>query len=143
MSGQLDASAKLAIHELLSRAAYALDERQLQMLAASFAADASFSMRIAGGDLIGPFEGRDAIMQLMTNAMAEQTDKRRHVVSNAFFDPEADHGDAVAVVSNLTLLATEQGAITVLSAGVYRDLVVQRNGGWRILRRHLDLDRPY
>ncbi len=143
MTLSLDAAEKLAIHELLARAAYALDERNLEMLAASFASDAYFSMRIAGGDLIGPFEGREAIMQLMTSAMAEQTDKRRHVVSNIFFTPTADEGDAVAVVSNLTLLATEHGEVALISAGIYQDLVVQRGDDWQILRRHLDLDKPY
>jgi 3-phenylpropionate/cinnamic acid dioxygenase small subunit len=147
MSRNPDVADKLAIHELLARAAYALDERNLEMLAASFAADASFTMRIAGGDLIGPFTNRDGIMQLMTSSMAAQTDKRRHVVSNVFFPSEADastpEGDAVAVVSNLTLLATEHGQIALMSAGVYEDLVVQRDGTWQILRRHLELDKPY
>jgi 3-phenylpropionate/cinnamic acid dioxygenase small subunit len=143
MSRSLDATEKLAIHELLARAAYALDERNLDMLAASFAADARFTLRIARGELIGPFEGREGIMQLMTSAMAEQTDKRRHVVSNVFFTPEADESGAVAVVSNLTLLATEHGEIALMSAGIYEDLVVQRDGVWQILRRHLDLDKPY
>jgi 3-phenylpropionate/cinnamic acid dioxygenase small subunit len=145
MSRSLDVAEKLAIHELLARAAYALDERNLGMLAASFSVDARFTMRIAGGELIGPFEGREGIMQLMTSAMAEQTDQRRHVVSNVFFKPQADaftpDGDAVAVVSNLTLPA--HGEIALISAGVYEDLVVQRDGVWQILRRHLDLDKPY
>lgn len=143
MTGELATEEKLAIHELLSRAAYALDERDLDMLAASFAADAGFSMRIAGGDLIGPFETREGIMELMTGAMAEQTDKRRHVVSNIFFPAEAGAGEGVTVVSNLTLFATENGEIALLSAGVYHDRVVKREGAWQLLQRHLDLDKSY
>ncbi len=131
---------KLAVHELLSRAAYAYDERDTQMLQNCFVEDAKFSMRIACGDLVGPFEGREGIMTLMTDSMAEQTDVRRHVVSNIFFE-EID-GQAVAV-SNLTLMATENGEIKLLSAGVYRDIVVEAAGQWRILNRHLDLDKPY
>ncbi|MEQ8803245.1 nuclear transport factor 2 family protein [Haliea sp.] len=143
MTAELETGEKLAIHELLSRAAYALDERDVEMLAASFAEDAAFSMRIAGGDLIGPFETRDGIMQLMTGAMAEQTDKRRHVVSNIFFPADAGAGEGVAVVSNLTLFATENGEISLLSAGVYHDRVVKRESGWQLLQRHLDLDKSY
>jgi 3-phenylpropionate/cinnamic acid dioxygenase small subunit len=137
----LSSEEKLAIHELLSRAAYALDERSAEPLAACFAEQGSFSLRIAGGDLIGPFEGRDGIMQLMTGAWAEQTDERRHVVSNIFFDGHKD-GNPV-VVSNLTLIATEDGEIQLLSAGVYRDVVTCSEGEWVILHRHLELDRPY
>ena len=131
---------KLAIHELLGRAAYAYDERDMALLESSFASGATMSMRIAGGDLIGPFEGRDAIMQLMRNAMSEQTDVRRHVISNIFFEAESRQP---VVVSNLTLLATENGEAALLAAGVYRDTVIEEDGSWRILKRHVELDSPY
>ena len=132
---------KLAIHELLSRAAYALDVRDVDMLAGSFAENASLSMRIGGGDLIGPFENREGIMKLMTDSMAEQTDQRRHVVSNIFFDGE--HDGHPVVISNLTLLATENGEIELLSAGIYRDIVTEVDGEWQILERYIDLDKGY
>ncbi|MEQ8857081.1 MAG: nuclear transport factor 2 family protein [Pseudomonadales bacterium] len=137
----LDAAARLAIHELLSRAAYGYDERDTEMLGDCFAGNAAMTMRIAGGDVIGPFEGREAIMGLMTGAMAEQNDVRRHVISNVFFLRES--ADSAEVVSNLTLLATENGAIQLVSAGVYRDRVQHDGTRWRIAERHLDLDRAY
>ena len=80
-------------------------------------------------------------MKLMTDSMAEQTDQRRHVVSNIFFEGERE-GNPV-VVSNLTLMATENGEIQLLSAGVYRDTVCRVNGDWQILDRYLELDKPY
>jgi 3-phenylpropionate/cinnamic acid dioxygenase small subunit len=131
---------KLNIHELLGRAALAYDERDMTTLEAGFAASANMSMRIAGGDLIGPFEGRDAIMKLFTDSMATQTDVRRHVVSNIFFDESG--ADPVAI-SNLTLVATENGEIQLLTAGIYRDTMVQENGNWCIANRHIELDKSY
>jgi 3-phenylpropionate/cinnamic acid dioxygenase small subunit len=131
---------KLEIHELLSRAAYAYDEREIGMLEACFAEQASFSMRIAGGDLIGPFESKSGIMDLMTGSMAEQTDVRRHVISNIFFEV-AD--DKTVVISNLTLMATENDDIQLLSSGVYRDQVIKENGQWCIASRYLELDKLY
>jgi hypothetical protein len=131
---------KLEIHELLGRAAYAYDERDMELLESGFAGAATMSMRIAGGDLIGPFEGRAAIMQLMHNSMAQQTDVRRHIISNIFFEEES--GQPV-VVSNLTLVATENGKAALLAAGVYRDTVIEENGSWRILKRHVELDSSY
>lgn len=131
---------KLEIHELLSRAAYAYDEREIGMLEACFAEQANFSMRIAGGDLIGPFESKSGIMNLMTGSMAEQTDVRRHVISNIFFEV-AD--DKTVVISNLTLMATENDDILLLSSGVYRDQVIKENGQWCIANRYLELDKPY
>jgi hypothetical protein len=132
---------KLAIHELLARAAFGYDERDKPLLADCFANDASFTLRIAGGDLMGPFEGREAIMARMTSSMDSQNDVRRHVISNLFFAPTTD--DQVDVVSYLTLLATEKGPSQTLSTGIYRDTVRQTNGQWRIEKRHLDLDSNY
>lgn len=131
---------KLAIHELLARAAYAYDERDMEALERSFAKDARFSMRIAGGDLVGPFEGRDAIMELMNNSMKEQTDVRRHVISNLFFD---ERRPGITAVSNLTLIATENGEAQLLTTGVYYDTVVEEGGSWCIQQRHIDLDKSY
>jgi 3-phenylpropionate/cinnamic acid dioxygenase small subunit len=136
----LSVEQKLAVHELLGRAAYAYDERDLEMLEDCFAENASFTMRIAGGDLVGPFEGREAIMGLMRGSLQEQSDVRRHIISNIFFD---DTADAVTVISNLTLVATENGEIQLLSAGLYRDTVIEEQGNWRVLKRHIELDKSY
>lgn len=132
---------KLAIAELMSRVAYGLDMRDVDMLAACFATDAAITMNIAGGDLIGPFENRDGIMKLMTDSMEQQTDQRRHNVSNLFFETEGD--TAAIVVSNLTLFATENGKIRLITTGVYRDSVTRVGDDWQLQHRHLDLDLPY
>lgn len=131
---------KLAIHELLSRSAYAFDIQDMDMLEACFTEDARFSMRIAGGDLVGPFEGRAAIMTLMTDSIDVQTDVRKHVISNIFFDEGADQP---MVTSNLTLISTENGETNVLTAGFYRDTVVKDKDGWRVSNRFIELDRAY
>lgn len=47
------------------------------------------------------------------------------------------------MVANLTLFATENGEISLLSAGVYHDRVVWREGSWQLLQRHLELDKSY
>jgi 3-phenylpropionate/cinnamic acid dioxygenase small subunit len=132
---------KLAIAELMGRVAYGLDMRDVDMLAACFATDAALTMNIAGGDLIGPFENRDGIMKLMTDSMEQQTDQRRHNVSNLFFETEGD--ETAVVISNLTLVATENGEVRLLSSGVYRDMVVRVGDDWQLQHRHLDLDLPY
>ncbi len=137
----IDLAQRLAIHEFLARAAYAYDVRDLELLESGFAADAVMSMRIAGGDLIGPFEGREAIMGLMKGSMEEQTDVRKHVISNVFID---DGEAEVVATSFLTLIATENGETRLLSAAIYRDTLVQdASGGWQLSRRHIELDNAY
>ena len=132
---------KLAIAELMSRAAYGLDMRELEMLSSCFAQDAVFTMRIAGGDLVGPFEGRTGIMELMTGSMEEQTDQRRHNISIMFFAEEGNN--TAVVVSNLSLFATENNAVRLITTGVYRDAVSRDGAQWHLQHRHLDLDLPY
>lgn len=138
---KLGVEAKLEIHELLSRASYAYDSRDLAMLESCFAEDASLTMRIAGGDLAGPFAGRKAIMELMSGSMAAQTDVRRHVVSNIFFE---DSEEGVRVNSFLTLIATEGASTNLLTTGVYQDTVARDEAGdWRLVGRHIELDNAY
>ena len=137
----LSADDKGQILELLRRAAWAYDERKLDLLASCFCDESVFSIQIAGAeDLIGPFEGLDAIMGLYRGSLDVQTDVRRHVISNAFFTREED---GPVVVSNLTLFATEAGTAKLLCTGVYCDEVQLVDGRWCLHRRHLDLDSPY
>ena len=77
---------RFAISELLTRMAYYYDEGLLDHLEASFSQDAVMSMQIAGGDLVGPFQGREDIMALYHGAKSTQTDVRRHDITNVFFD---------------------------------------------------------
>ena len=131
---------RCAISELLHRMSYYYDEGHLDELGACFADGAIMSMQIAGGDMVGPFEGRDSIMELYEGAKASQTDVRRHDLTNIMFD---DSGDTLAVTSYLTLLATEHAKTKLLTTGVYRDQVTKIDGEWKISRRHIDLDSAY
>ena len=128
------------ISELLNRMAYYYDENHLDDLAACFATDALMSMQIDGGDIVGPFKGRDSIMELYRGAKSSQTDARRHDITNIMFDAS---GDSLAVTSYLTLFATENAETKLLTTGVYRDQVGQIDGDWKIARRHIDLDSAY
>jgi 3-phenylpropionate/cinnamic acid dioxygenase small subunit len=136
----LNVEQKLEIHELLSRAAYAFDVQDMTMLEACFAKEAEFSMRIADGDIIGPFVGRAAVMKLFTDSIEVQTDVRRHVISNIFFESK---DDPIEVISNLTLVATENGEIALLTAALYRDTVIFEDDEWRLRKRFIQLDKSY
>lgn len=137
----IDVETKLEVLELLARSAYALDERDLAALEACFAPAAALVLDVSGG--AGPirFEGRDRIMGLMRDSMAAQKDKRRHVTTNTIF--VAKHGGEISLVSNLTLTAAENGAIRLVSSGLYRDRVRKEGGRWVIAERRIDLDLPY
>lgn len=129
------------INDALNRYAWGYDENDMSAIEGAFAKDAVMSMKIGDGDLIGPFEGRDAIVDLMKNSLAEQDDQRRHVTTNVWVADETD--DSATVTSYLMLVVIDNGALNVISSGWYRDKFVVEGGNWVIADRFLQLDLPY
>jgi len=138
---QPDLATRLAIHEALARSAYALDERQMDVLEAGFAEDARLEIIIAGAEPI-QFDSRDTIMGLMRDSAETQTDIRRHVTTNVFFD-DTNSSDEVRCTANLTITAVENGAIRLVTSGYYKDRFVLVGTDWLIAHRCIALDMAY
>lgn len=138
---RLASDERLAILDLVSRAAWGYDEARLEVVTKCFAADAVMTVAVAGVETPTRVEGRDAIVGLIRSAIASQNDQRRHLVSNVFF--ESDGAAEPIVVSTLALVVVANGAARVLSCGTYRDVMVREDDTWRIRRRDLALDLPY
>ncbi|WP_029429762.1 nuclear transport factor 2 family protein [Blastococcus sp. URHD0036] len=135
-------SARGDLENVLNRYSIAYDQNDMTEMADTFADSAVLTMRIGGGDLIGPFEGKEAVMKLMTDSLASQSDQRRHVTTNMAVRKETD--DAATVDSYLTLISIENGKATLLSTALYQDeLVKEADGAWRFTKRHIELDLPY
>src|SRR5690606_357444 len=135
------ADERAEIENVLGSYTFAYDENDMDAMAECFTADAVMTMRITDGDLIGPFEGRDAIVGLMEKSLASQSDQRRHLVSNVVV---RDLADGTATVSSyLTLISIADERLTVLSTARYEDELTRENGAWRFSRRHVQLDLPY
>lgn len=131
---------RLLLHELIGRAGCALDQGDLERLAACFASDAVMSVQIADTDPLGPITGREAIMDLMRATIHQQTGQRRHVVANLFIDD--DEAARPRLTSYLALFVTENGESRLLCTGTYRDEACQEDGRWVLARRQLRLDAP-
>ncbi|MGK2925075.1 MAG: nuclear transport factor 2 family protein [Lysobacterales bacterium] len=134
----MDANDKLDIHEVLARTVFGLDQRDPAMIEVCFTEDARFILEIKDADAIPPFEGREAIMELMVDSMTAHREDRRHLVSNIFV--EAISAAEARVVSTLTAFRAEHGKISIMTSGVYRDQLRKVDGEWRIALRHLALD---
>ena len=134
-------SARGAIENVLNRYSIAYDDNDMAEMADTFTDDAVLTMRIADGDLIGPFEGKEAVMKLMTDSLASQSDQRRHVTTNMVVRKETD--DSAVVSSYLTLVQVKDGAAKVLSTARYDDELRREGDAWRFTRRHIQLDLPY
>ncbi|WP_257449752.1 nuclear transport factor 2 family protein [Archangium lipolyticum] len=133
-------SVRESIADLVARYALAYDTRDWDALVECFTPDASLTLRVAGGDLAGPFRGHSEIMRLMRDSAAAQDDRRRHVCTNLVVDPSGP-GTATAR-SYLTLISVRDGRLEVLSTGTYTDEVVQAGESWRLRARHIELDLP-
>lgn len=129
-----------AIEDLANRYSLAYDTADLETIEKVFTEDATFSMVIASGDKIS-FGPRAAIMKLMGDSMSSQTDQRRHVNSNLIV--EGTEGGVTRTKHYLTLVATEDGAISLLTAGLYSAEIVEEDGVLRFRSLHLDLDKAY
>lgn len=128
------------VENLLNSYSLAYDTGDTGAMKGYFTEDAVFVMRIPGNNPL-TFEGRERILQLVSDALASQTDQRRHVNSNLIV-----HGTENGVTRTthyLSLLATESGETRLLSAGVYRIEIVEEGGTLRMRRLDLELDRPY
>lgn len=128
------------IENLLNRYSLAYDSNDMETMSDCFTDDASFTMQLPGNDPF-TFEPKETIMKLMTDSLGSQTDQRRHVNSNLIVD-DSDP-EVTRTTHYLTLLATEQGEIKLLSAGVYRMEIVTDGGKLRLRKLDLELDRPY
>lgn len=129
-----------SIADLVARYTWAYDTRDWDALAECFTPDASLSLRVAGGDLIGPLRGHAEIMRLMRDSAAAQDDRRRHVCTNLVV--EASGPGTATARSYLTLLSVRDGRLELLSTGTYTDEVVQAGESWRLRARHIELDLP-
>lgn len=137
----LTADDRHAIQQLLSSYGFHHDARDFDSLAECFAEDATYTMVVAGSEPIGPRLGRDAIVDQIRIFKSRQTDQRRHVITNFLFDQET--ASRARVRTYVTVIAVADGVLEVVSSGVYTDIVVRTERGWRIADKRLHLDKGF
>jgi hypothetical protein len=126
-----------AVAQLFARYAAAMDDNDFDVLRDVFTADATFTVDIAGGPTVGPYESRDAIVEFISSTTTEQQDQRRHVITNARLEGE-DRAFGV-----LSLFVTAEGELVVQTTGVYRTELAEEDGALRFRSMYLALDRAY
>ena len=77
---------RLLIAERIHRYGWCFDERNPELLGDCFTADGVWEGRIMGEVSVGPFEGRSAIVQWLSDFWPQQFDQRRHVFTNVTVD---------------------------------------------------------
>ena len=130
-----------AINDLFADYAWAMDDRDFDLLAQVFHEDASFVIYIAGADPVGPFSPGSAVVEFISETTKGQTDQRRHVITNLRVEEESE-SDA-KVTATLTLNVIDEGKLTVQSTGVYTAECVPAGGRWQFREFALALDLPF
>ena len=137
----ISADDRFAIEQLLSSYGVFHDARDFVRLEACFTEDATYAMQIAGAAEPIRQQGSAAIVGQIREFKSRQHDQRRHVITNFLFDDVS--ADRVEVRSYVTVLATADDVLEVVSAGTYTDVVVRVGDEWRIAAKALQLDKGF
>jgi hypothetical protein len=129
------------LDQLFAQYGWPMDSRDWKVLETVFTEDALFTIAITGGDTIGPIKGRDQIVEFCSGTVGDQTDQRRHVITNVRVESESEQGAVATAI--LTLVVVEDGKLEVKSSGVYRTEVVDDGGQLRFSSMLLTLDLPF
>jgi hypothetical protein len=132
---------RLLISETAYRYAWAFDEHQRGVLAACFWPDARFVGSFMGGEEVGPFEGRDAIVDWLGGAMDLQLHQRRHNVTNLIVDDQTE--TTATARAFLYMTAVVDGRIDAITGGFYRMAMQKDEEVWRIRELFAGFDRPF
>lgn len=132
---------RLAVVERVHLYGWGYDERNRDLLAGCFTEDGTWEGHVMGIDSVGPFVGREAVVDFLAAFWDEQTDQRRHIFTNVVVsDLTATSGVAHAY---LMLTASTGGEMKPVTVGPYRLEMRKASGIWRISRLAAGFDAPF
>ncbi|MCU1526628.1 MAG: hypothetical protein JWP75_391 [Frondihabitans sp.] len=136
------ARARTAIADRMSRYAWAFDERRPDLLADCFTADATWQANIRNETIVGPFTGRDAVVEYMSGFWPRQHDQRRHMIMNPMVTNQSD--DAATIHTYHLLVSSSTDAIVPVTCGFYEVRMARESDGiWRIASLIAGYDLPF
>ena len=121
---------KVEITELISRYMHALDARDGEALAATFADDGALD---TGSERI---VGRRALVDFVAAGTGKFSSGNRHWTSNVIIDGNGDAASAACYL--LVVDAHDGGRVSVV--GRYDDELRRVDGGWRFTKRRITFD---
>ncbi|MTD54283.1 nuclear transport factor 2 family protein [Amycolatopsis pithecellobii] len=137
----LDPAQQLAVHQVLVRYAFALDQQDLAALESVLTENATWTFKFAGQNDLGPVAGRAAILDFVREAIDAETDQRRHNLVNLVVH-SADAGTALAH-AYLMLTSNAGGGSGVIGTGFYTFRLEHDGGEWRIADLFLGTDNAW
>lgn len=122
---------RLAIDDLYTQYAFALDEVNLEMLAACFAPEVEF---VPGAPGVPPRTGIKANQDRLVERHREKAFRERHMTNPPLIRTLS--GDRAEAVCEYVIFQVDSGAPPrLVSMGRYEDSLEKRNGRWVFARR--------
>lgn len=134
-------SERVLITERIYRYGWAFDERQEKLLEECFTEDATWEANIMGVNMVGPHDGREAIITFMKGFWPSQFDQRRHLIMNVIVDSQ--DAESATVFAYHLLISASKGALTPVTSGFYRASMKRLNGSWKIKSLLAGYDIPF
>lgn len=130
------------IVERVNRYGWAYDERQEALLGECFTQDGLWEGSIMGHTPVGPFVGRQAIVEFLTGFWSAQTDQRRHIFTNHVVSRISER--SAEVWAYLLLTSASDEIMEPITTGPYRiQMVKDESSIWRISRLEGGWDSPF
>jgi hypothetical protein len=133
-----DARNRLLIQEAFARWGIAYDEARIEVVRSLFTKDAVFEVTQGGAKPIARAVGIDAILENVSGALQQQSDQRRHAISNIVID-RLTANEATAIAYGIVTVAADGlslGATVIYSAELRREA----DGVWRFSRFVIGMD---
>ncbi|MCK9503752.1 MAG: nuclear transport factor 2 family protein [Porticoccaceae bacterium] len=132
---------RFLITERVARYCWAYDERQSQHLEDCFTPNAIWEGTVTGDVQIGPFVGRDTIIDWLTEFWPYQHDQRRHMVLNTVVEKQAK--DSAQTLSYLLLMSADSNRVQLETTGFYHLSLAKMDSEWRISHFRAGFDYPF
>lgn len=133
-------AARARIADAFYRFGFAHDEARVDVVASCFAEDVVFEVALGQAEPFSRLHGRAAVRDRLTRIIAEQSDQRRHVISNVLVERlDLAAGTASALAFSVVTVAANGmslGASVVYAGELHREA----DGCWRFTSFYIGMD---
>ena len=131
-------AARMQIQEAFARFGTGHDEARTDVVGSCFTQDAVFEVAEGQAEPFVHYQGREMIVGKLTGIIAEQSDQRRHCITNVLVEnlsPDTAHAIAYGIVP------VAANGITLGATVLYvADLRREADGGWRFCYFYIGMD---
>jgi hypothetical protein len=129
---------RLLIQEAFARWGIAHDEGQLEVVRSLFTKDGEVQVMLGSKQLLDSAKGADNIVKMVANSLSQQSDQRRHAMTNIVID-KLTRNEATGIAYGIVTLASD--GLTLGASVIYHgELKKEADGVWRFSKFVIGMD---